>query len=184
MRPMRRLPAMRCPRRAETQSTRPAPTLRPIWPTTRNQSTYQFIRRLAVRYGDDQIAQVLNRLGHRTGKGKRFNEQRVKAARRNHAIAGHKRATPDPEILGLGAAARYAQVSEWTIQRLVGSGLLPMQQVVTYAPWEIQRRDLDAEPVRSILERLRRTGKLVLEGVRVKKEPTLFPENKGLDKAR
>ena len=144
----------------------------------------EVIRRMAARYGDDQIALVLNRLGHHTGKGKRWNEHRVATARRNHSIEGCTRATPDPEILSLGAAARHCQVSEGTIKRLVASGLLKMEQVVAYAPWEIERRDLEAEPVRGILERLRRTGKLVLEGVRMEDQPTLFLENKGLDNAR
>jgi hypothetical protein len=34
----------------------------------------EIIRRMAVRYGDDQIASVLNRLGYSTGKGKRWNQ--------------------------------------------------------------------------------------------------------------
>ena len=144
----------------------------------------EVIWRMAARYGDDQIALVLNRLGHVTGKGKRWNEHRVATARRNHSIEGRKRSAPDPEVLCLGAAARHCGVSECTIKRLVASGLLTMHQVVAYAPWEIRRGDLDAEPVRGILERLRRTGKLVLEGVRVEDQPTLFLENKGLDNAR
>ncbi len=35
------------------------------------------IRKMAVRFGDDQIASVLNRQGYRTGKGKRWNQTRV-----------------------------------------------------------------------------------------------------------
>jgi DNA invertase Pin-like site-specific DNA recombinase len=144
----------------------------------------EVIRRMAVRYGDDQIALVLNRLGHLSGKGKRWNEQRVATARRNHAIEGRKRATPDAETLSLGAAARHCGVSEGTIKRLVASGLLKMEQIVAYAPWEIQKRDLEAEPARGILAHLRRTGKLALEGVRTEDQPTLFLENEGLDNAR
>ena len=33
----------------------------------------EIIRRMAVRYGDDQIASVLNRRGYSTGKGMRWN---------------------------------------------------------------------------------------------------------------
>ncbi len=33
----------------------------------------EILRSMAVRYGDDQIASVLNRLGYRTGKGMRWN---------------------------------------------------------------------------------------------------------------
>jgi len=144
----------------------------------------EIIRRMAVRYGDDQIASVLNRLGHRTGKGKRFNEHRVATARRNHAIRGQRRAKPDAEILTLGAAARHCEVSETTIKRLVASGLLPKAQLVPYAPWEIRRADLDAEPIHGIVQRLHTTGKLLLEGDSSDDQPTLFAENKGLDNVR
>src|SRR5437870_528420 len=117
----------------------------------------EIIRKMAIRYGDDQIASVLNRLGHRTGKDKRWNQNRVEPARRNHSIPGQKRATVDREIVTLTQAAKYCAVSNKTIERLVESGKLAMQQVTPRAPWEIRRSDLDAEPVRSILDHLRRT---------------------------
>lgn len=44
------------------------------------------IRKMAVRYGDDDIARVLNKLGRRTGKGMAWSEVGVKTARRNHGI--------------------------------------------------------------------------------------------------
>jgi hypothetical protein len=37
---------------------------------------------------------------------------------------------------------------------------LKREQVTPRAPWEVSRRDLDAEPIRSVIERLRSTGKL------------------------
>lgn len=46
---------------------------------------------------------------------------------------------------------------------------------VGQAPWEIRRQDLESEPVRSIIEQLRRTGKLVL-GVSAGARGSLFPE--------
>ena len=141
------------------------------------------IRKMAVRYGDDQIASVLNRLGHRTGKGLRWNQTRVKTARRNHGIAGQKRAEADPEILSLSAAARYCRVSNKSIERLVERGVLPMQQVAPRAPWEIRKADLDAEPVKSILDHLRRTGKLIIEGGDLPGQLQLFPEKQGDDNA-
>ena len=122
------------------------------------------IRRMAERYGDDQIASVLNRLGRRTGKGNRWNEHRVSSARKSHGIAGQARAKVDPEILSLAAAAEHAGVSDTTIRRLVEAGLLRCEQVAPHAPWEIRRKDLEAEPVRGVVEHLRRTGKLGLRG--------------------
>jgi hypothetical protein len=136
----------------------------------------EIIRRMAVRYGDDQIASVLNRLGYSTGKGKRWNQTRVATARRNHSIAGQKRAVPDPERVSLSEAARICGVSHHTIQRLMEAGLLKREQVTPRAPWEIRRSDLDADPIRSVIERLHRTGKLVLPGGCAEDQLVLFTE--------
>src|ERR1039457_498030 len=147
---------------AHTQLTMERP--RSATETATPVKTLEIIRRMAVRHGDDQIASVLNRLGHSTGKGKRWNQDRVATARRNHSIPGQKRALPDPDRVSLSEAARVCRVSHRTIERLVEAGLLNREQATLRAPWEIRRRDLDAEPVRSIVERLLRTGKLILRG--------------------
>jgi DNA invertase Pin-like site-specific DNA recombinase len=144
----------------------------------------EIIRRMAVRHGDDQIASVLNRLGYCTGKEKRWNQNRVATARRNHSIPGQKRALPDPDRVSLSEAARVCGVSHRTIERLVQAGLLKREQTTPRAPWEIRRSDLDAEPVRSIVEQLRRTGKLVLRGGCPEDQTYLFAENEGDDNAR
>jgi hypothetical protein len=137
------------------------------------------IRRMAVRSGDDQIASVLNRLGYSTGKAKRWNQIRVATARRNHSIPGQKRAVPNPERISLSEAARLCGVSHHTIARLVEAGLLKREQAAPRAPWDIRRADLDTDPVRSIIERLHRTGKLILQGDCADDQPPLFNENEG-----
>jgi DNA invertase Pin-like site-specific DNA recombinase len=157
---------------------------RPATETTTPMEALEIIRRMSVRHGDDQIASVLNRLGHSTGKGKRWNQNRVATARRNYSIPGQKRALPDPERVSLNEAARVCGVSHRTIERLVEAGLLKCEQTVPRAPWEIRRSDLSAEPVRSIVERLLRTGKLTLAGGRTENQPPLFAENEGDDNAR
>jgi hypothetical protein len=144
----------------------------------------EIIRRMAVRHGDDQIASVLNRIGYSTGKGKRWNQTRVATARRNYSITGQKRALPDPDRVSLSEAARICGVSHRTIERLVEAGLLKRDQATRRAPWEIRRADLDAAPVRSIVERLLRTGKLILQGGSADNQHRLFAENEGDDNAR
>jgi hypothetical protein len=93
----------------------------------------EIIRRMAMRHGDDQIASVLNRMGHSTGKGNRWNQNRVSTARRNHSIAGQKRALPDPERVSLNEAARFCGVSHRSIERLVEAGLLNREQAAPRA---------------------------------------------------
>jgi DNA invertase Pin-like site-specific DNA recombinase len=157
---------------------------RPATETATSMEALDIIRRMAVRSGDDQIASVLNRLGYSTGKEKRWNQIRVATARRNHSIPGQKRAAPDPERISLSEAARLSGVSHHTIERLVETGLLKREQAAPRAPWEIRRADLDREPVRSIVERLLRTGKLIFQGDCAEGQSTLFNENEGDDNAR
>ena len=152
--------------------------------TTTPMEALEIIRRMAVRYGDDQIASVLNRLGHSTGKGRRWNQNRVATVRRNYSITGQKRALPDPETVSLSEAARVCGVSHRTIERLVEAGLLRREQATPRAPWEIRRADLNAEPVRSIVERLLRTGKLTLHGGCPENQAPLFAEKEGDANAR
>ena len=132
------------------------------------------IRRMAGRYGDDQIARVLTKNKRRTATGKRWNVMRVASVRKPHGISGRRQGTPDPEILTLAQAAHYGEVSDTTIRRLTGAGVLEYDQVVPWAPWEISRQDLDSEPVLSLLRAVRETGKLDLLGVRSAGQQTLF----------
>jgi hypothetical protein len=151
--------------------------------TTTPMEALEIIRRMAVRHGDDQIASVLNRLGYSTGKGKRWNQTRVATARRNHSIVGQKRALPDPERISLSEAARICGVSHHTIERLVDAGLLKREQATPRAPWEIRRTDLEAEPIRKIIDQLFRTGKLIFQGGCAENQSALFTENGGDDNA-
>jgi len=152
--------------------------------TTTPSEALEIIRCMSLRHGDDQIASVLNRRGYSTGKGKRWNQTRVATARRNHSIPGQKRALPDPERVSLGEAARICGVSHRTIERLIEAGLLKGEQVTPRAPWVIRRSELDAEPVRRIIDHLRNTGKLVLQWGRTEDQPTLSLETIGDGNAR
>ena len=133
----------------------------------------EIIRKMSLRYGERDIARVLNKLGRRTGKGHRWTAASVRSARGHHGIAGPRKTTCDPEILTMQGAARYTETSDTTIKKLVDAGFLPMVQVTPFAPWEIRRTDLDTEPVRTILDRLRRTGRLALPDTS-NQQPGLF----------
>lgn len=117
----------------------------------------ELIIAMARRYGDDEIARVLSKLGRRTGKGNRWTQARVATLRRKHGIAAPVAQELDPDVFNLAQATRYGRVSDTTLKRLIKAKLLNAQQVVPYAPLEIKRADLDGEPVASVQASIRRT---------------------------
>ena len=129
---------------------------------------------MALRYGDDEIARVLSKLGRRTGKGNRWTQSRVAYVRKKYAITAPDKDKLDPNILTLGQATQYTGVSDTTLMRLIREELLAVEQVAPYAPLEIKRADLESEPVASILKRLKTTGKLILEGDTLANQACLF----------
>ncbi len=138
----------------------------------------ELIRKMADRYEDSEIARVLNKLKRTTGKGLAWSQSRVASVRRKQGIiSAPNLTTRGREIFSLAQATHYCGVSETTIRKLVESKLLPMNQVTPWAPWEIQRADLDSEPVHGIVDRLRKTGKLILGGIVSEDQQPLFPHN-------
>jgi hypothetical protein len=161
-------------------------TMTKVGPKTVHRTTdadLEVIRKMAACYGDADIARVLNKLGRRTGKDKPWSDIAVKTARRNHTIEGRSQTLADPELLSLQAAARATATSDTTIKKLVAAGVLPMRQVVPFAPWEIRRADLETEQVRAILAQLKRTGRLLI-GDPSATQRELFQPNHGGDNAR
>ncbi|MBM3413237.1 MAG: hypothetical protein FJY19_07685 [Bacteroidetes bacterium] len=133
------------------------------------------IGKLAPRYTDDQIALVLSQQGSRTGKGGRWTRQAVRSARTRAGIAGGNTGRPDPALLSMADAARFANVSDTTIRRLVNAGLLTNQQSVAWAPWEIPRTDFAGEAVTRVIDHLHRTGRLVLDPRRLESRGPELP---------
>ncbi len=138
-------------------------------------SDVDLIRRMAQRYDDAEIARVLNKLGHPTGKGNRWNQHRVATVRRRNGIPIASRVEGESDILTLGQAAKRCGVSKTTIKRLAMAGLIRKEQVAPFAAWEIRRKDLESQAVQAAIERLRQTGVLDLEAANTEDQPKLFP---------
>ena len=84
---------------------------------------------------------------------------------------------PKPQSGAVAHKTALSGVSDTTLMRLIKANVLVAQQIAPYAPFEIQRADLDAEPVAGILERLKVTGKLVLDGDTSTHQQSLFEAN-------
>jgi predicted DNA-binding transcriptional regulator AlpA len=131
------------------------------------------IEKMAIKYDDTEIAKVLSKLGRKTGKGNRWTKSSVGTARRKLGIKPAAKKTDD-NILNMAQAKAYCGVSDSTILKLIENNLLPANQVVRFAEFEINKSDLDAEPVSTMLKTLKKTGRLLLAGDTPENQKELF----------
>jgi hypothetical protein len=132
------------------------------------------MRHLSVRCDAGEIARGLSKLGRTTARGQRGNQTRGAYTRKLYGSPAADKAHLDPNMLSLGQAVKYTGVSDTTLMKLINKSILPYHQVAPYAPLAINKRDLESDPVRSILEHLKTTGVLVLEGVSLPRQESLF----------
>ena len=121
------------------------------------------IGRMASQWSDEEIAATLNRMGLPTGQGKTWTAHRVSSLRRVRGIHAYRSAEKNGEWLTMSEAAAKLGVSNHQIRRLIKEGVLPAEQVVFDAPWQIRAHDLEDERVRAALARKGRPCRAVPE---------------------
>ncbi|PTB21723.1 serine recombinase [Trinickia symbiotica] len=109
------------------------------------------IRRMVTRWSDQDIAASLNRMGIRTGQGKTWTAHRVNSVRRVRDIHAYKSAEKDGVWLTMSEAAQALGVTNHVIRRLIKDRILPAEQVMPDAPWQIRASDLHTEVVGTAL---------------------------------
>jgi DNA invertase Pin-like site-specific DNA recombinase len=115
------------------------------------------IRELALVCEDGAIVSILNRLGYRTGTGNTWTEKRVQHVRHSKGFP----ACPPPDQrrwITMRQAASMLRVSEAVVRRLIAQKTLPAKQIVKFAPWVIEKTDLDLPAVHRAI-RLVHTGR-------------------------
>ena len=105
------------------------------------------IRSMASRWSDEDIAATLNRMRMPTGQGKTWTAHRVSSIRRVRGIHAYRSAVKDGEWLTMTEAARLCGVTSHRLRRLIKAGILPAEQVVPGAPYQIQASDLKTDRV-------------------------------------
>lgn len=108
------------------------------------------VRELATVCNDAAVVAILNRLGYRTGAGNTWTESRVQHLRHTNQIPSCPPAEERPWIT-MTQASEHLKVSSMVVRRLIAQKLLPARQVVKYAPWVIERTDLDLPAVRKAI---------------------------------
>lgn len=106
-----------------------------------SQETVALVRELARGWSDRYIAQMLNRIGSRTGPGNSWSETRVKSFRGQHSIAVFSAGDVRP-WLTMEEVARELGVSVAVVRTMVKQEKLPARQIAAGLPWMIERHDL------------------------------------------
>ncbi|MQX44887.1 DNA-binding protein [Sinorhizobium meliloti] len=101
----------------------------------------------------EHIAATLNRMGLPTAQGKSWTAKRVGSIRRVRGIHAYKSAEKDGEWLTLTEAAKASNVTAHRIRSLIAAGILPAQQVVPGAPYQINASHLRDPRVATAMRR-------------------------------
>lgn len=100
-----------------------------------------------VKVCDDKaIAAVLNRLGYRSGQGNSWSGVRVSHFRHTHGLSAFEKREG---CMTLEKAARALGVSQKVVKTLIYKNILPAKQVVTFAPWVIEQKDIESPRVQA-----------------------------------
>ena len=115
---------------------------------------------LANICNDDLIAGVLNRNGHKTGRGNRWTKERVTALRSYHQIPCY---TPELKEahgwMNLTEAAAFLQVSARTVRLAIDAGELQAEHPLPDGPWLVNRQELMSDNAQRIKRRAHRGGR-------------------------
>lgn len=117
------------------------------------------IRVLALILDDDNIAGVLNKNNFKTGRGNRWNQERVRSVRSNYEIPVYDSdAKESSRWMSLIHAAAYVKLSPSALRRAAQRGEIPSQHPLPAGPWIFDRNLLDQPNTRAVLDRIRHPG--------------------------
>jgi hypothetical protein len=106
------------------------------------------IRKMAGKFRDEHIAATLNRLRLRTGSDNTWSESRVYSVRHRLGLPAFDPNQCNPDDVTLKEAAQRLNLSPLSVRHMIENKILPAQQVVECAPWQIPAAALDSEVVR------------------------------------
>jgi hypothetical protein len=121
----------------------------------------ELIRALAATCPDEQIASILNRGGHRTGKGMQWKSYSVQHVRLKNGIPAFND-DGGRSWLTMQQAAVELKMSPNSVRRLIREGILPAQQITAHAPWIIAPESERLPKVRAAANLLKKTGVLLV----------------------
>ena len=121
-----------------------------------SKDTVDAVKVLARICSDDWIAAALNRSNLRTGRGNYWTKERVVSLRTYYEIPCYdaKRCAAEGWMT-LTTAAKHVGISDRTLRLAIDRGEIEAEHPVSRGPWVLNRRALETEVAKQLVERIR-----------------------------
>lgn len=127
------------------------------YPEDRHPSPVEVIRNLGGQWPDRELAVTMNRMRCQSNDGATWTAVRVRELRKRMGVAPFDPAQPRVKTISVDETARRLQICVGSVLRLIREKILPAQQLMPSAPWQVPLDALESEPVkigvRAIVER-------------------------------
>src|SRR3954447_4091177 len=107
----------------------------------------EVMRKLGGQWPDRELAVTMNRMRCRSPDGQSWTMVRVKALRERLGIAPFDPTVAREETISVDATAQRLGICVGSVHRLIRQGVLPAQQIMPSAPWQVPVAALSTETV-------------------------------------
>jgi hypothetical protein len=118
------------------------------YPDDRHPSPVEVIRKLGGHWPDKDLAVTMNRMRCKSADGQSWTTVRVRALRERLGIAGFDPTIPRPKTISVDETAHRLSICVGSVLRLIKTGILPAQQLMPSAPWQVPLDALESEQVK------------------------------------
>lgn len=127
------------------------------YPEDRHPSPVEVIRNLGGQWPDRELAVTMNRMRCRSAEGTTWTAVRVRELRERMGIAPFDPTQPREATISVDETARRLKICVGSVLRLIRERILPAEQLMPSAPWQVPVAALDTEAVkigvRAVIER-------------------------------
>ena len=118
------------------------------YPDDRHPSPVEVIRKLGGQWPDKDLAVTMNRMRCKSGDGESWTTVRVRALRERLGIAGFDPTIPRSKTISVDETAHRLKICVGSVFRLIKAGVLPAQQLMPSAPWQVPLEALESQQVK------------------------------------
>jgi DNA invertase Pin-like site-specific DNA recombinase len=118
------------------------------YPEDRHPSPVVVMRKLGGQWPDRELAVTMNRMRCKSTDGKSWTTVRVRELRERLGIAPFDPTASKIEMISVDETARRLQICVGSVHLLIREGILPANQLMPSAPWQIPAASLDSEAVK------------------------------------